>query len=73
MLVNKFAVPLLSIFREYLAKKAMPFGNIDLNLQEDSKVKTFLRCMDCPDIFEKTCKFWNEIIMYRNIYIYINQ
>lgn len=67
ILVNKFATPILSVFREYLATKALSSGTIDLNLQEDTKVRAFLRCVDCPDVFEKLCKFWNETLMYFKI------
>jgi hypothetical protein len=63
ILVNKSATSMLRYFREYIARRATINGGLDPNLGGDVKVKTFLRCMDCPDTFEKMYKFWNDTIM----------
>lgn len=72
MLVNKFATSIFCYFREYLARRATITGGLDVNLASDIKVKTFLKCVDCPDVFERLCKFWNDTLLYFSFIKLIN-
>jgi len=37
-------------------------GDYDLRLHEDYLIKTFLRCVDCPDLNATICDFWEREI-----------
>jgi len=37
-------------------------GDYDLRLHEDYLIKTFLRCVDCPDLYATICDFWEREI-----------
>lgn len=59
-IVNKFALPILTIFREYsgFLQRFYP----DALLEQDLTICNFLKMIDCYDVLEKVALFWKNSV-----------
>ena len=61
ILVNKNALHLVKTYWDYVGIKSMEKG-FNRNIRNDLRVKSFLKCLDCPDIWQDMYVSWNNKI-----------
>ena len=62
IIMNANALPLFTIFREYVAYKSICKGVLDTTLPSNYVVINFLNCIDCYELYLKFIYFWkNEV------------
>lgn len=57
-ILNRKAVHLFWVFREYFAFKAVNGQRINSDFANNYIVKTFLLCLDVPDVIQDLIPFW---------------
>lgn len=61
IILPKKSLSLIKSYREYMvAKTIKPDMRLNNKVHNLIEVKTFCRCMDCPDIFLTLSKYWKE-------------
>ena len=61
-IINRRNTNLFWTFREYFASKSFDVKKINPDYCNHFLIKTFLLCLDVPDVFGELSKFWKEKI-----------
>ena len=59
-IINRKCTSLFWTFREYFASRAIDGKKINPDYGSHFLIKTFLLCLDIPDVYSALWKFWKE-------------